>query len=942
MKRSPDTHSTFFALATIGLVLSLLAGTATAAGPGVHGRVFALDESGQTTGTVPGAKIEFRSLSGAAQTPATAGPNGYYRIDLPPGRYTYKVTAAGFQDEDQGRGIVLELTDGYAVYNFSLTKGKNPEQRKPPELPTVEMGHLEGRVLEKTPAGELIGVPGARISLRRQGGQRGLVRVTSQRQARPGKPLGSYAVELQTGSFRASVAASGFTTLVDPQPIAIAAGQTTERDFVLAREAIEPPSDQGIRGTVRLGGPRPTAGSAPKIQVQIIPFGPGAPAGPPLVADAQGRYARSLAEGRYRVLAQADGYRPARSGPRDVFRGRYTIVNLTLVPIAPPEEAKPPVVVTPPVKVKPPMASPPLVFRGLVLEAVPGGVKTRPLPGALVLLRKEGESLFRAQRGVTDGQGEITLRVADPGTYTFVARLQGYTPEGAQVDISPGGTNTKTLVLKRIQQAEMPKVPPAIIPPVRPEFAEPQTVTGYVVYRSPLSSTGVYGVPEVDLLWRRTTGLIPVRREATSAARGAFSLTVPAGTYQVELSPPQGYEASPQQVAVRPGMSPVYLYVTRKEHVGPDSGTEPSGLVTLNVRVMERLDTSRERPVAGAMVGVVQNRQRVQAGEADGQGSLSFRLPPGGYLVRAVQRGYELGQDTVRLSREPVSKVIYLLRAREELAPGTRPGETRPEMRPGSGLELQILGVARGPGMTLQPVPLRGARIVILRGGRVADTGQSEADGRYSTRLAPDAYEIKVTHERFVPATEEVTVSGGLTRRRIVLRPVAIFGDRPDTPPPGIRPGVKPPSGTVRPPSGITKPPTGKDKPPPTSGMLDLQVLGLKPGRAGAKMSAAPLPGAHIVVLQNGRPAATGESDRSGRYRTKLPSGAYEIKVTHDQFVPGLERISLSGGQTVQRRVLLRPTSPSAEPPPTETPRPSAKPPATTPKIRPKIKIPLR
>lgn len=944
MKRSPDTHSTFLVLAAIGLVLSLLEGSATAAGPGVHGRVFALDENGQTTGTVPGAKIEFRSLSGAAQSPATAGPNGYYRIDLPPGRYTYKVTAAGFQDEDQGRGIALELTDGYAVYNFSLIKGKNPEQRKSPELPAVQMGHLEGRVLEKTAAGELIGIPGARISLRRQGAERGLVRVTSQRQARPGKPLGSYAVELQTGSFRASVAAAGFTTLVDPEPIAIATGQTTKRDFVLAREAIEPPSDQGIRGAARLGGPRPTAGSAPKIHVQIIPFGPGAPAGPPLVADAQGRYSRSLAEGRYRVLAQADGYRPARSGPRDVFRGRYTIVNLTLVPIAPPEEAKPPVVVTPPVEVTPPVAPPPLVFRGLVLEAVPGGVKTRPLPGALVLLRKDGESLFRAQRGVTDGQGEVNLRVADPGTYAFVARLQGYTPAGTQVDISPGGANTKTLVLKRIQEAETPKIPPPIVPPIRPEFAEPQTVTGYVVYRSRSSSTGVYGVPEVDLRWRRTTGLVPARRGATSAARGAFSLTVPPGTYQVELTPPQGYEASPQQVAVRPGMSPVYLYVTRQEHVGPDAGTEPSGLVTLNVRVMERLDTSHERPIAGAMVGVVQNRQRVQAGQADGQGSLSFRLPPGGYLVRAVQRGYELGQETVRLSGEPVSKVIYLLRDQQTLAPGTRPSEPKPEVRPGGALELQILGVVRRPG-TLQPVPLGGARIVIFRGGRVADTGQSEVDGRYSTRLAPDAYEIKVTHERFVPATEEVTVSGGLTRRRIVLRPLAIGGDRPETPPSSIRPGaIRPPSDTVKPPSGLTKPPAGADKPSPASGMLDLQILGLKAGRAGAKMSPAPLPGAHIVVLRDGRPAATGESDGGGRYRIRLPSGAYEIKVTHDHFVPGLERITLSGGQTVQRRIALRPTSASVEPPsgPTETPRPTTKPPPTTPKIRPKIKIPLR
>jgi hypothetical protein len=408
------------------------------------------------------------------------------------------------------------------------------------------------------------------------------------------------------------------------------------------------------------------------------------------------------------------------------------------------------------------------------------------------------------------------------------------------------------------------------------------------------------------------------------------------------LTPPQGYEASPQQVTVRPGMSPVYLYVTRQEHVGPDSGTETPRLVTLNLRIMERVDTSHERPIAGAMVGVVQNRQRVREGQADGQGSLSFRLPPGGYLIRALQRGYEVGQDAVRLSNEPVSKVIYLRRAQEELAPGTRPSETKPELRPGGALELQILGVVRKPG-TLQPVPLGGARIVIFRGGRVADTGQSEADGRYSTRLAPDAYEIKVTHERFVPATEGVTVSGGLTRRRIVLRPLAVGGDWPETPPPSIRPGaIRPPTVIVKPPSGITKPSAGLDKPPPTSGILELQVLGLRPGRAGAKMSPAPLPGAHIVVLQNGRTTATGESDGGGRYRTKLPSGAYEIKVTHDQFVPGLERISLSGGQTVQRRIALRPTGVSVEPPPTETPRPSSKPPAATPKVRPRITIPLR
>ena len=302
---------TALVLAAAGILSSLIAGTAAGAGPGVHGRVFALDENGQTTGAVSGAKIEFRSAGGTAQTPVTSGPNGYYRVDLPPGQYTYKVTAAGFRDEDQGRGIVLQLSDGYAVYNFSLTKGKNPKDRTPPEPPVVASGQLQGQVLEQTPQGEQTGIPGARITLRREGGGRELVRVTSQRAPRPDKPVGFYGVELPAGSYRASVAAPGFDTLVDPQPIGIVAGQTTERNFVLKRSAAEPPSDQGIRGAVRLGEPRPAGKPVPQIRVQIIPIGPGAPAGPPLTPDAQGQYSRSLAEGRYRVLAQAEGFRPA-------------------------------------------------------------------------------------------------------------------------------------------------------------------------------------------------------------------------------------------------------------------------------------------------------------------------------------------------------------------------------------------------------------------------------------------------------------------------------------------------------------------------------------------------------------------------------------------------------------------------------------------------------
>ena len=288
--------------------------------------------------------------------------------------------------------------------------------------------------------------------------------------------------------------------------------------------------------------------------------------------------------------------------------------------------------------------------------------------------------------------------------------------------------------------------------------------------------------------------------------------------------------------------------------------------------------------------------------------------------------GYEPAQDSVTLSANPVSQDIYLRRAASGGVEDTTPGGVVPGggVRPASVLQLEVLGVTRSrSGMIPQPSPLGGARIVILRGGRVLDTGQSEANGRYMTRLAPGSYEIKVTHEKFLPAAEQVELSGAMARRRIVLRPEATSPERPDTPSPGPRPGI--------------------DKPQPAAGLLDLQVLGLKPGRVGTAMSPAPLAGAQIMVLQNGRQAASGQSDGSGRYRTRLPQGAYEVKVTLDRFIPGLEQITVSGGQTVQRRVVLRPTAGSVERPP-ETPRPPSTRPTLpkTPSFKPRIKLPLR
>jgi len=106
-----------FALAAVAVLLPLVALShpAHAAGSGVHGRVLALDENGKVEGVVAGAKIEFKNQGGATVAQMTSGESGYYRVDLPPGSYLYKVQAYGFKDEDHGRGIAVQRSQGYAV-----------------------------------------------------------------------------------------------------------------------------------------------------------------------------------------------------------------------------------------------------------------------------------------------------------------------------------------------------------------------------------------------------------------------------------------------------------------------------------------------------------------------------------------------------------------------------------------------------------------------------------------------------------------------------------------------------------------------------------------------------------------------------------------------------------------------------------------------------------
>jgi hypothetical protein len=195
------------------LLFSLAAcvGPARAGESGMHGRVIGMDEKGKVIGVVPGATIELKNQAGAVAGQTTSGQNGYYKTILPPGQYFYKVTAEGYKDEDFGRGIALQLSGDLAIFNFSLTKGKDDPQRKPPEMPVVEIGILQGRVLEKTRGGE-VPIPGATVSLRKNPAGTQLTQVVTAGPGKDGKAAGKYSVVLEAGSWRASAAAQGVET----------------------------------------------------------------------------------------------------------------------------------------------------------------------------------------------------------------------------------------------------------------------------------------------------------------------------------------------------------------------------------------------------------------------------------------------------------------------------------------------------------------------------------------------------------------------------------------------------------------------------------------------------------------------------------------------------------------------------------------------------------
>lgn len=543
---------------SVGLILLTIlvaaAQGASAAGPGLHGRVLGLDEEGAYVGVVAGATIEFKGQGGDSAAQTTSGDNGYYRVDLPAGVYTYKITADGYRTEDEGRGLEIQQSEGYVVHDFSLIRGESEAEEQPPQPEPTPVGLLDGRVFEINERGERIGgVPQARIALRHEG-TTGLRRVVARGGDPKGDDAGQFAVELPVGDWRASVSAEGFETLVFPEMIPITEGETTTRDFELRRSAPIAPTQQGIKGLVLLPAETPR----PVIRVRIESLLRPLATMPSLTPDDVGRFVQDLPVGNYRVLAEAEGFHPASRVPVTVFEGRYSTVVLRLTPLVKPEQP-----------VEPEPTPEPLTLAVTVRERTPKGLV--PIAAARVLLRRDGDALSQAARSETDAQGATSFDVENEGNFAVLAQAKGFKPGGVKLHIGPGEPNRADVILLRAT------------PDVQEQLV---TVNGSVVFRDPQNPEQMRALPRTRIVWRDAQQAQPVQT-ADSDAQGGFSVQLPVGSYVVELLPPAGFRSDKADMAVTAKMA------ARTFILEPLTGPDPTPPV----------EPPRDVQVAGVVVG---------------------------------------------------------------------------------------------------------------------------------------------------------------------------------------------------------------------------------------------------------------------------------------------------------------------------------------------------
>jgi hypothetical protein len=896
--------------ALAALVVLLGPAIALAASPGVHGRVLGHDEEGKLLGVVAAAKIEFQNRSGAKVAAATADKNGYYKVDLPPGEYLYKVEAPGYRKEEAGRGIRLEQSEGYAIFNLALTQGKTDPNRKPPVTPTQKLGKLRGRVLEKTAQGA-IGIPDARIALRREG-SRELISVRSRAATEGQHQLGDYQVTLEAGIYTASVMAAGYETFTDPQTIVIKPGEETNRDFLLIRPEAEESKDQGIRGVVTSVD---SGATPPPIKIQIVPLGVARATSIDVPPASNGAYSQDVPAGRYRVTATAEGFPPASSPPVFVFEGRYTLVNLVLRAERVPE--------------------PKTNVDVFVFAALKEGAPMVPVSGATVALSKTGVDPLMAKEATTDATGHAIFAVSEAGEYVAEAHLHGFR----------AGSGKGTVQLGQSHEIGIELVKEAA-PPV--ELALSVVVSDFMT-KKPLAGARVLARHAEQSLAEGARATTDAKGEAVLKATRTGSYTVMAQHFGYEPGGAKieviAQRTSRLALALKPVSSPADQTEPVKP-VEPKPPTEDRDAKPLVITgyVAYREVTGQLRSVPDAKLvweRIAPLKPTVtEFAVARRTGRYQVEVPVGTYQVR-VQPPPGFESLLERVGVDPTTQEKYFIVRRSEGQPtpspvdlvsvkglvvveasggryvgipgaeihfvrsagaamsesgtggdfgvqlaadayrvfvrakGYEPLESRAEVRsgmtplryvlkrseePSVGFALTINVVERARTMVAALMrPVADAQVQLSFEGRSL-SGETNSSGQFSTRVKPGAYTVRVTKPGYSPATGEVQVSN-----RNVTQQIVLTREEDSQPEPNRKPTL-----TVRVSRHVERPP-----------------MTIKP-------TGSALAGAQVTVLSGSKPVASGTTSAAGTYAVQLAPGNYSVKVEAQGFAPAGKVAALS------------------------------------------------
>lgn len=879
-----------------GIFLFILcsAFSANAAGPGVHGRVLGNDEAGKFLGVVPGATVEFLNGAQSSAGKATADENGYYRVELPPGEYLYRVRAEGYRTEDAGRGLRLTVSSGFAIFNPALVKGADVAEPKPIRPPMEAMGLLSGRVVERV-GSRVIGIPNARVFLRRDDGK--LFTVMSGGIAGHGTSQGSYQVVLPTGRYAASVVAEGFERLRPGNFIEIPDGKSVQQDFELQRPG--PPIDQrqGIRGIVEISGPSSSL-QPREVHVQIVSITGGSPI--PVELDSSGRFVSTLLPGAYKVIAQAIGYPEANSGvvfvlpnrwatARVVLRGEVIPEPLTRIDVRVVLENRKPLV-------KPALSGVAVSVMWLgAAEEAPVDLETDASGHAVFLPSRPGvyrikafapgytvatvdETILRGQQKVVDLRlipeaqppkvYQLTVRVTDErsrqpiGGVRILARhsedsllqaVRGITNSNGTTELSvtrtgiytilaqsrgykPAGSRAEIIANVASANIQIAMTPDSSViipdpgPGVLPEPVLPVQVSGFVAYRE--ANGRLRGVKGARLLWERNVpAQPPLSRAAVSRDDGRYDVRIENGIYLVRVEAPQGFTSITQQVIVNSSIDGQYFIVARDTGVKPDP---PENIVNVRGVVSTSGKTGRDTPVPGAELlfsgRTSQNVQVTERTTSGRSGLFQVSLPAGNYEVQTSANGFETAKTQVRIDQKMVPLQILLT-----------PAVTRPTLYRFSLTVLEDLG--RRPGNARRPVS--NAEVMITGNGGQVYRGSTDRKGEYSIQLNPGTYSARITASEFESSTVQFTVLKSDVEQTALLK-------RTQQPP-----QMKVFELTVNVTQSIVKP--GNTKPAPI---------------------VTPARGASVSILKGSQVVDQGTTDARGRYSAKLPAGTYSIKVT--------------------------------------------------------------